>query len=262
MSESALHRRCFFAPPEQVQGGIVVLPPDETRHLKRVLRLPDGDQVEICDGQGRAYLARILSREDSGARLEIISELPRRGESPLTLTLALGLARADVMDLAVRQATELGVCQILPFISTRSVSRPADGEAKRRRWQRLAQDALKSSQRRLLPRVAAPVAFPEVLPGPESLKIMCWEACRSDAGPDHWQAPQPPASVRLVIGPEGGFTASEAETARAAGYQLWGLGPRRLRVETAALTALTLVQFLWGDLGPTSDLGSLTTAVP
>ncbi len=239
----------FIISPEQRHGAEVVLCPAETRHLKRVLRLAPGDPVEICDGQGHNYDARIVSREDTGARLIILGEITRRVESPLNICLGLALGRIDVFDLAVRQATEMGVNRLMPFQSTRAVVKVGrHGEAKRQRWQRLAREALKSSERQMLPPVEAPVSFAEILTGPEEVKIMCWEDCRCQSPVGHWQLPGPPSAVRLLIGPEGGFTAEEAAAAREAGFRLWSLGPRRLRVETAVLAALTLIQFLWGDL--------------
>lgn len=240
--------RRFYAAPRQFQKDTVWLDPEETQHLARVLRLRVGDWVEVCDGRGRQVAARVAALEARGTRLQIIRELAGWGESPLRLVLGVGLAKGEALDGVVRRATEMGVQRIIPFCSERS-ERPAPERARRRqeRWQRLAREILKSCQRSLLPEVGPVEEFAAVLQGPEELKLIFWEeerrgglkACLSQAQP---------ASVRLLIGPEGGFSAVEVAQARQAGFLVASLGPRRLKVETAALAALTLVQGAWGDL--------------
>jgi 16S rRNA (uracil1498-N3)-methyltransferase len=242
--------RRFFAGPEQFQGDEVVLSPSETHHLIRVLRLPLGDRVEISDGCGRIYAAEISHLEPTAARLHILSELDNVLESNLQIMLGLALVRSETFDLIVRQVTEMGIFRLIPFLSARSLIRPEGWKKTRQsRWLRLAQEALKSSQRKVLPQILEPVDFLKVLEGPEDLKLMFWEEqrehdCKVDLA--SWPRPQ---SVRALIGPEGGFTATEAAAAQNAGFLLMGLGPRRLRVETAAMAAVTVLQYLWGDLG-------------
>ncbi len=115
------------------------------------------------------------------------------------------------------------------------------------RWQRLARETLKSCQRPQLPEIAAVQDFAAILSGPEEVKLLFWEDERGGGLTDLLARPRP-AGVRVLIGPEGGFSAAEAAQARAAGFRLASLGPRRLKVETAALAALTLLQYAWGDL--------------
>jgi 16S rRNA (uracil1498-N3)-methyltransferase len=140
------------------------------------------------------------------------------------------------------------VKRILPFISTRSeISSPERAARRLARWQRLAQESLKCCQRSCLPEIFPPQDFAAVLAGPEEARFIFWEEERRGGLSAALKKPAP-AGVRLLIGPEGGFTAAEAALARQAGYQVLSLGPRRLRVETAVLTALALVQYTWGDL--------------
>jgi 16S rRNA (uracil1498-N3)-methyltransferase len=144
----------------------------------------------------------------------------------------------------------MGIARLLPFQSDRSLIRPESWKkARYDRWLHVAREALKSSQRNMLPEITPPVPFSQVLAGPADLKILFWEDQRlQDSGFDVSTAPRP-QSVLALIGPEGGFSASEVAAAHNAGFLLLGLGPRRLRVETAALAAVTLLQYLWGDLG-------------
>jgi 16S rRNA (uracil1498-N3)-methyltransferase len=240
--------RRFYAPTEQFQGDTVRLDPEETRHLARVLRLGVGARVQVCDGRGRQVEAEVLSLEAGQACLKVMRELDPWGESSLALVLAIGFPKGGVLDEVIRQATELGVQQIIPFISERS-ERPDPRRAARRlsRWQKVARESLKSCQRALLPQIEAPREFPDVLTGPEELKLIFWEEERG-GGLSAVLTRHRPLGVRVLIGPEGGFAAAEVAQAREAGFRVMSLGPRRLKVETAALAALTLMQYAWGDL--------------
>ena len=244
-------RRRVFAGPQQFQDGEVFLSPAEAHHLRRVLRLGAGDRVEVVDGQGRIFAAEICRLSAHDGQLRLCGEIAAAVESPLQLTLGQALVRAEAFDLIVRQVTEMGVCQLIPFYAERSLVR-ADAwqPGKLTRWQRLAQEAVKTSERARLPLIAPPVTFHEVLTGSEEVKLICWEDLRHQERRQPWTAASRPRQVRLLIGPEGGFTAQEVAAAQAAGFQLLGLGPRRLRVETAAVAAVSLLQYLWGDLCP------------
>jgi 16S rRNA (uracil1498-N3)-methyltransferase len=242
--------RRFFAAPEQFQRDEVVLSSAETHHLIRVLRLPLGERVEVSDGCGRIFAAEISLLEPDAARLRILSELNSSLESTLQITLGLALVRSETFDLVVRQVTEMGILRLIPFHSARTLVKPEGWKQTRHsRWLRLSQEALKSSQRRVLPEIGAPVEFFQVLEGSEELKVLFWENQRELDYKVNLASEPRPRSVRALIGPEGGFTTPEVAAARNAGFLLSGLGPRRLRVETAAMAAVTVLQYLWGDLG-------------
>ncbi len=240
-------RRWFFAPPEAWGTGSLVLSPEESRHLLKVLRLGPGAEVAVCDGEGRVAAAQVADSGGGQVRLRLLENLAVEAESPLTVTLAVGLAKGDALDRVVEQATELGVRRLLAFSSTLSEPVAAPRLLRRlNRWRRLAREALKLCRRPRLPVIEA-ATFAEVLAGSEAARILCYEG--ETRGLAAWDGRVRPASVRLVIGPEGGFTPTEVAQARSAGFFVAGLGPRRLRVETAAAAGLSLVQFLWGDLG-------------
>jgi 16S rRNA (uracil1498-N3)-methyltransferase len=240
--------RRFFAPPERWAEEHVVLDREETHHLGRVLRLSAGARVAVVDGRGRARAARVQALDPEGAVLALEDELAFQGESPLMVTLGVGLAKGEAMDQVVRQATEMGVTLLLPFTCTYAETITPERAARRQaRWQRQARESLKSCQRLYLPEIAPVQDFPGVLAGPEEVKFFCYEAERGGGLLSALSRPRP-SEVRLLIGPEGGFTPEEAARAREAGFQLVSLGPRRLRVETAALIALAILQYAWGDL--------------
>jgi len=241
--------RRVYAGPEQFRGGEVILTPHETHHLSRVLRLAVGDQVEVADGCGHVFTATIGQLDAASARLRLLTAVPATGESPLQITLGIALVRSDTLDLVIRQMTEMGVQRLVPFYASRSLARPENWHSsKLARWQRLAQEALKSCERAFLPDIGPPVPFVEALAGKEALKILCWEDLRRQETAGRSNDIPRPENIRVLIGPEGGFTAQEVAAAQDAGFHLLGLGPRRLRVETAALVAVSLCQYLWGDL--------------
>lgn len=240
--------RRFYASPERWAGDRVVLDREETHHLSRVLRLAAGARVEVCDGRGRAFTALVQDLDSEAAVLSVEEEVSTQAESPLEVALGLGLAKGEAVEQVVQQATELGVTRLIPFISTYSEKVAPERAARRlARWQRQARESLKSSQRLYLPEISPVQDFPTVLQGPEEAKFLCYEAERS-GGLASCLSRVRPAGVRVLIGPEGGFTTEEVAQAREAGFQVVSLGPRRLRVETAALTAVALLQYAWGDL--------------
>jgi 16S rRNA (uracil1498-N3)-methyltransferase len=240
--------RRFYAHPGQFHQNMVTLDPEETFHLARVLRLEVGALVTVCDGEGGNFAARVATLESRGATLRILKNLEPWGESPLPLVLGIGLAKGEALDEAIRQATEMGVSRIFPFISERSERLPPERMEKRReRWQRLSRESVKSCQRSFLPRIDPPQDFAAALQGPEEFKLIFWEEERGGGLNAILERPRP-RDVRLLIGPEGGFSPTEAALAREAGFHVASLGPRRLKVATAALAAITLVQFAWGDL--------------
>jgi len=240
--------RRFFAPPENFQSGLVRLDPQQSHHLIRVLRLTMGDRVAVSDGRGRAWEAVVQSLEPGGARLKVLRELASWGESSLELVLGIGLAKGEAMDAVIRQATEMGAKRILPLVTERAERVTAARAARRQvRWQRLAQESLKSCQRSSLPQIDLPQEFGAALAGPEKAKLIFWEEERGGGLKSCLTRPRP-AGARILIGPEGGFSAAEVAQAREAGFEVVSLGPRRLKVETAALAALTLIQCAWGDL--------------
>lgn len=240
--------RRFYAQPHQFHQDTVTLDAEETAHLARVLRLGVGDRVEVCDGDGGNFAAQVADLNPRGATLHILERLAPWGESPLPLVLGIGLAKGEAVDGVIRQAAEMGVTRIVPFISERSERLPTTrADRRRERWRRLARESIKCCRRSVLPGIEPPRDFITALKGPEEAKLFFWEEERLRGLKSVLQRPRP-RDVRILIGPEGGFTPQEADQAREAGFQLLSLGPRRLKVATAALAAIALVQFAWGDL--------------
>jgi 16S rRNA (uracil1498-N3)-methyltransferase len=243
----------FFLPRTKIDGRRGIIAGAELHHLRRVLRLRAGDPIVAFDDSGWEHEAVIRTLDDTEAEVEILRSYQAERESPLAVTLALGLIKGDKMDYVIEKATELGVKTIAPFVSRYTVPKINERKAVQRsdRWQKIALSAAKQCGRSSLPQVLPVCDYREVIGGQASadLKLFFWEM-EADQTLKHVHGHETGVeSVILVIGPEGGLTVEEAELARARGYTLVSLGPRILRAETAALTAVSLVQYLWGDLG-------------
>ncbi len=232
-------------------GEAVELPREEAQHAVKVLRLRPGDEVELIDGEGRAYAAEITRAERDGAALTVRDALPER-EAPVMLTLYMGLPKAEKLELIAQKLTELGGARLTPVVMARSVARPdkKDAEKRRERLERIALEAVKQCGRGRLPEMAVPVGWRDALDkmAAHQLTLIPWEEARGTRLSDvRAQCPEA-RDIALLIGPEGGITPEEAREAEARGAKLVTLGPRILRAETAAIASAAAVMTLWGDL--------------
>ena len=243
----------FFLPKERIQDQRGTVVGDELAHLRKVLRLEPGDRFIVFDDTGWEHEAVIRSFSAHRGDIDILRSYRPDRESALQITLALGLTKGEKMDFVVEKATELGVLNIVPFTSTYTVPKLDDRRAGARteRWKKIAVSAAKQSGRTRLPKVYSLCEFREFAgkPWDDMLKLFFWER-EGQQTLKQVRDSQPDArAVLLVIGPEGGFSVEEADLAQRHGFRSVQLGPRILRAETAAIAALSLVQFLWGDLG-------------
>ncbi|HEU4340632.1 MAG TPA: 16S rRNA (uracil(1498)-N(3))-methyltransferase [Candidatus Binatia bacterium] len=243
----------FFIAKKNIQGNRGIVVGDEVDHLRKVLRLGAGDSVTLFDDEGREHTAVIRDLRGGEAEVEILSSYPTERESPLQVALALALTKGEKMDWVVEKATELGVHTIIPFVSKRTVPKLDDRKIAKRgeRWQKIALSAAKQCGRTRVPAILPLSDFHELIEQPRSdtLKLLFWEQETRRTLKEVHASRAAATSILLVIGPEGGFSSEEASLAIAHGFQSIHLGRRILRAETAAITAISLVQFLWGDLG-------------
>lgn len=225
----------FFVEPVHVEASSLTLVGDEYRHLVRVLRVAPGDRIAVVDGAGSSYDAVItdISRQDVRCRIEACH--PGRNELPVRVTIAPALLKnPGRFEFVVEKATELGVARIVPLHTERVIGHAA----KVHRWSTIALAAMKQCGRCVLPAVEPPVDFGDFLGtvSPLALKLIPHERAtlplavtlRENAGTE----------IVVCTGPEGGFTDEEIERASAAGFIPVRMGDRRLRAETAAVTAL------------------------
>jgi len=240
-------RRRFFAPPSAFNFGkrTVTLASDEARHLREVLRLKPGDEVQVFDGEGKEFRAAVSQARREFAELEIRDEIEAmRPESPLELTLAVALLKGEKFDLVVQKGTELGVNQFVPLITRYADIRlrdEADGAKRIARWQRIALEAAKQSGRAVVPQVTMPVPFESVIRDNSCLLF-------SERDGQSLDTDSKLQSVTAIIGSEGGWSDEELDQARTSGVPIVTLGGRILRSETAAIATAALLQHRYGDL--------------
>lgn len=224
-----------------------MLSDDAFGHVIRVLRLKVGDEITFFNGDGNDYQATLTEVNKKQAKADIKSTAIISNESPLNIHLGQGISRGDRMDFTLQKSVELGVNSITPLFTERcGVKLNAERlEKKRQQWQKIVISACEQSGRSVVPQVRQPMALQEWLDeATQALKINLHpRANHSIMG-----LPLSCERVRLLIGPEGGLTDEEIELAGAANYTEVLLGPRVLRTETAALTAITALQCKFGDL--------------
>jgi 16S rRNA (uracil1498-N3)-methyltransferase len=242
----------FFLPKEKIHGSRGVIDGQELAHLGRVLRLRAGDSVTVFDDSGWEHDAVIESVSAAQGELKILRSYETARESALPITLAIGLTKGEKIEFVVEKATELGVQKIVPFTSEYAVPKlDAEKIAKRtERWQKIAVSAAKQCGRTRVPEILPLCDFHEFIsrPWPGTLKLIFWEKETDQSLQQVYDSHPESRALLLAVGPEGGFTVEEVAAARSQNFAPVQIGRRILRAETAALAALALVQYLWGDL--------------
>lgn len=235
--------RFFIDTP--LASGELALPDAQAHYIARVLRLSSGDRLQLFDGSGREALATLIEVGKRQVRVSIETLFDGQPESPLAIHLGQGLSRGERMDWAIQKATELGAREITPLLTERCEVRLSDERADKRvaHWRQIAISAAEQCGRSVLPVIHAPQPLDQWLQGADAdLKLVLHPVASPLA--EH----PAPARLALVIGPEGGLSEAEVSAAQQAGFQSVRLGPRVLRTETAPVVALSLLQYLWGDL--------------
>ena len=238
----------FYCPAPLPSSGSLELPFEAAHHAGRVLRLREGNPVELFDGLGNA--CRGVLTQVSGKRV-LVGELAadsQQRESPLRVLLAQALVSSEKMDFVIQKATELGVTEIQPLDTERSVAKLSEERAAKRleHWQQIAISACEQCGRNVLPLIYPP------------LHLLAWLPLqRASLADKYLLSPQgtttfasqskPQGRILLLVGAEGGFSQAEGESAVHCGFTPIRLGQRVLRTETAALAAVAALQTLWGD---------------
>lgn len=240
---------CRFYNPENLKIGITVkLSDNAAAHATRVLRLEISDEINLFNGDGNDYTCAITSIKKNEVLAIVKSVVKVTNESPLNITLLQGISSGDRMDYTIQKAVELGVKNIVPIVTTRSLVKLSSERAQKRleHWQSVVHSACEQSGRAFVPQVAAP------------LTLSAWLASNTHSNSTRIllnpigamrlaELPKPTGNIELLIGAEGGLSQSEIDTALSQGFKSIVLGARILRTETAALTAISAMQAIWGD---------------
>lgn len=236
----------FYVPPANIiEKKIFIRSPGEVRHIGKVLRYQPGDNLDIFNGLGKRCKAVITVVGKDRIEGEIIEEYAENNEARVAVTLGCALLKQEKFDWLIEKATELGVRTIIPLVTERTIVHPHHDRTfhKTERWRKLALAACQQSQRSYLPEIKEPLAWPHLFAQKQQHDLVLVAALEekqnfiSDLLADHRQL----QTVMVLIGPEGGLSRNELLLAQKNGACPVSLGKRRLRAETAAIVALTLI---------------------
>ena len=239
----------FFVEPAQLQPEFLVLTGENAQHAK-VLRLKNGEEVLVCDGEGRECLCTVSDVSTGQISLVVKKRQASETEAAVRVSVFLAFPKADKLEHVIQKATELGAYEIVAFPSARCVSKPDEKSLQKKleRWQKIAASAAEQSGRGRIPRVLALPSYAEALrmAAQADKGILFYENERAatlrmamEAGAYR--------TVSLLTGPEGGLEEREVRQAQEAGLQVCTLGKRILRCETAPLCALSAVMYAAGE---------------
>ncbi|VUD51551.1 Ribosomal RNA small subunit methyltransferase E [Thalassocella blandensis] len=227
-------------------GQELALEAGPSHHLIKVLRMSEGRELLVFNGNGKEYSAVIHSATKKVATITINKETDIARQSPLDIELAIGLSKGDRFEWVLQKATELGVTRITPLLTERTEIKLSSErlEKKITSWENIIIGACEQSQRNILPALSPPMHLSDFLSHSQAqLKFILHH--RSEAGLSDIKKPD---SVALIIGPEGGLSETEIDLALKHSCSPLTLGPRVMRTETAPIAALSVFQYLWGDL--------------
>ena len=242
-----MHR--FFLPPEHCQNASLCLTGDEAHHARHVVRVRPGERVAVVDGAGHEFLCEVQGYDRDTARLTVVEKHFQSAPSS-QITLLQGVPKGKIMEAIIQKATELGAFRIVPLLSERVVTRLDDKEGRRKaeKWRSVAREALKQCDSAWLPTVELPMTPNQFLAHNESFELALVASLESGSRParEYFRAlevehRQMPKSVGVWVGPEGDFTPAETQAIKSHGVLPITLGRLVLRVETAAIYCLSIL---------------------
>ena len=242
--------RRFFTEPQNISGDIARIFED-SKHIEKVLRMNTGDQILVFDGSGTEYLAELVSIEKDVCEAKILEETLSLSEPKIRVSLFQGLPKSGKMETIIQKAVELGVYEIVPVMMERCVTKinnPSAGIEKSKRWNKVSLEAVKQCGRGLIPRVHEPVSFEKAIEMMKELQLplMPYEILGHEGKlglRDVLGSEKDAKTFGILVGPEGGFSDSEAEYAISQGIKAIGLGRRILRTETVASAVIPMIMY-------------------
>ncbi|MCE3224463.1 MAG: putative Ribosomal small subunit methyltransferase [Nitrospira sp.] len=242
----------FFIPSSDIRGAEITLTGDLCHHLRASLRVKPGEYLWLTDEYRRRYRTEVMEVAQQRMTVRVLDQREGPVETGPAVLLAQALLKGDHMDWVVQKASELGVRTILPLIARHGIVRPQAGRVATQvsRWQRIATEAAQQSEQWQLPRVLEPLESRQFFSGPASSGSLVLAERREAVGLSNVPLPASLTEpLALIVGPEGGWAHEELSLALAQGCLAVSLGAHILRADTAAVTALSIVQSRLGRLG-------------
>ena len=252
-----MHRIRLNTTPQT--GACVTLPAAQAHYVARVLRLRAGDTIAAFDGAGHEWHLRLIRVSGKQVQAEIIDSQFAETMALAPVILGQAVPKSTKMDLIVEKCSELGLTTLVPLYTARTVARetPERLPARIARWQRIAEAAAKQCGRHTLLDVQAPQSLADFCQHyhTATAKLLCWEGERQGGIRQLLESRREADSYVVLIGPEGGWTDTEVDLARAHGFVPVSLGPRILRTETAAMAITSLIRYSRDELAPSGERG-------
>lgn len=239
----------FFVPKQEIGSSFLVLTGENAAHAK-VLRLKNGDDVTICDGEGTDYICTVSDVANGQISLVVHSADPSQSEPKVACSVYMAFSKADKFEHVIQKATELGAAELVCFPSVRCVSRPDEKSLVKKldRWQKIAASAAEQSRRGRIPQVIALLSYSSALKrAAEADLAVCFYENEEQLTFRAAIEAAPFRTASLLTGPEGGFESEEVRQAAEAGLKICTLGSRILRCETAPLCALSALMYAAGE---------------
>ncbi|MBQ8636855.1 MAG: 16S rRNA (uracil(1498)-N(3))-methyltransferase [Clostridia bacterium] len=241
----------FFVSPDKISDNKIIIDTDDVLHIKRVLRLSQGDEITVCDSTGTDYKATISVITDKHIECNVIDSVKNDTESNIKVTLYQALPKASKMEFIIQKTTELGVVRVVPCTLSRCVVKldGKDAVKKVERWQKIADEAAKQSGRGIIPEISPVISFKDAVDEMQNSDL-CFVPYESaeDIRLKPVLNSSPAKTISYMIGPEGGFSPEEAEYLKNRGIPLVSLGKRILRTETAGMAVLSMLMYELGDI--------------
>ncbi len=241
----------FYCNPSSAEkltlGAEIKLPENAATHATRALRLDVGNKIALFNGDGQDYQAELILIKKGEVIAKINNIKVVSNESPIKVILAQAISSGDRMDFTIQKAVEMGVTEIQPIASQRSVVKLSGERAEKRRehWQNVVNSACEQSGRAFVPKVAMPISLSNWLASKPDAETKVTLAPTAEVS--FKELPTPTGNICLLVGAEGGLTEDEIALAASQGFTPVRLGKRILRTETAPLAAIATMQTIWGD---------------
>ncbi|MGZ0086440.1 16S rRNA (uracil(1498)-N(3))-methyltransferase [Caldibacillus thermoamylovorans] len=243
----------YFVSERARRGEIVAISGDDAHHIARVMRMKPGAAIACVFPDGRTAVCQIEQIANEQVQARIVQWKEERRELPVRIYIAQGLPKGDKWELVIQKGTELGAAGFLPFAAARSLVKWEDKKAEKKveRWKKIAKEAAEQAERTVVPDVRAPLSLAELVAFGETVDVRLFAYEEEARRGRHASLPAlltdlaPGGSLLAVFGPEGGFSAEEAERLEQHGFLPCSLGPRILRTETAPLYLLAAASYEW-----------------
>ena len=251
-----MHR--FFVSRDSIADNRVKITGDDAEQIRKVLRIREGEEIAVLDGLGWEYKVKLTEIKKGHVTGEIIFKDFKSEDTKIKIVLGQGIPKGEKMDFIVQKATELGVSEIVPLKLERCVVKippypplSKGGLHKIKRWQRIAKESSEQSLRRFIPSINTIYDLRQFCDKYKDtdLKIVFYEEEKKGGLRNLLNEKGEVKSISVIVGPEGGLSSEEIEIANSYGFISIGLGQRILRTETVALSTISILQFLYGDLG-------------